>query len=89
MFDAAPVYFHFMECVLINEVQSAAAVHENLGEPKAVHDWTEDQGGWCSDCPVFWFVAGIKSYSRVVPRVYFCDFADFSELVECPFAPIV
>ena len=41
--NAAPVYFHFLEGFLVNEVQSAATVHEYLGKAKAVHYWTKDQ----------------------------------------------
>ena len=89
LLDAAPVYFHFIECVLVDEVWSAAAVHEHFSEPKSIHNWIEDQGGWCSDWPEFWFVTSIESYGRVVPGVYSCDLADFSEVMEGPFAPIV
>ena len=32
----------------MDEVQSAAAVHEYLCKPEAVHYRTEDQCGWCS-----------------------------------------
>ena len=56
---------------------------------KAIHDWTEDQGGWYPNCPEFWFVIGIESYGRVVLGVYLCDLVDFSEAAECPFAHIV
>ena len=78
-----------MECVLINEIKSAATVHEDLGESKTVQDGTEDKSGWCSDCPVFWFITDIKGYSRVIPRVYRGDLTDFGEVGECPFALIV
>ena len=42
LLDAALVYLHFVERVLINEVESAAAVHKDFCKSKAVHDGTED-----------------------------------------------
>ena len=44
-------------CVLIDEVQSVVAVHEYLGESKAIHYRTEDHCGWCSGCPEFRFAS--------------------------------
>ena len=64
-------------------------MHEHLVESKAIHNWIEDQGGWCLDCPEFWFVTGIEIYGHVVLRVYCCDLADFGEVAEGPFASIV
>ena len=49
LLDADSIYLHFTECVLVNEVQSAPAVHEHFSELKAIHNWVEDQGGWCPD----------------------------------------
>ena len=49
LLDAALVYLHFMERVLVDEVQSTTAVHDHFSEPKAIHNWIEDQGGWCPD----------------------------------------
>ena len=79
LFNAALVYFHFIESFLVNEVLSATAVHEHFGELKPIHNWIKDQGGWCSDYPVFSFVTAINSYSYVVPRVYCCYLTDFGE----------
>ena len=39
LLNAAPVYFHFMECVLINEVQSATTIHAHFSEAEAVYNW--------------------------------------------------
>ena len=87
--NAALVYFHFLKGFLINEVQSAAVVHEYLGKTKVVHYWTEDQCGWCSGCSEFRFITGIKGNSRVTPWVYCCYLVDFGKVAECPFLHIV
>ena len=42
LLDAASVYLHFIERVLVDEVQPAAAVHEHFSEPKAIDNWIED-----------------------------------------------
>ena len=80
--DAVPVYFHFSKGFLINEVQSAASIHEHLGEAKAVHYGTEDQCGWCSGCSEFRFVTGIEGNSRVTPWIYCCYLVDFGKAAE-------
>src|SRR3954468_10051305 len=87
--NAVPVYFHFSKGFLINEVQSAATVHEYLGESKAVHYWTEDQCGWCSGCSEFRFVTAIKSNGHVTPWVYCCHMVDFGKAAECSFLHII
>ena len=87
--NAALVYFHLIEGFLIDEVQSASAVHEHFSEPEAIHDWTKDQSGWCSGCSELRLVTRIEGYSRVVPWIYCCDVVDFSEAAECSLAPII
>ena len=87
--NAAPVYFHFSEGFLVNEVQSAATVHEYLGKSKVVHYRTKDQCGWCSGCSEFRFIAGIIGNSRVTPWVYCCYLVDFSKAAECSFPHII
>ena len=87
--NAAPVYFHFVKGLLINEVQSAVAVHEYLGKTKAVHYWTEDQCGWCSGCSEFRFVAGIEGDIRVAPWIYCCYLVEFGKAAECSFPHVV
>ena len=87
--DAVPVYIHFLESFLIDEVQSAAAVHEYLGKMKVIHYWTEDQCGWCSGCSEFWFVTGIKGNGRVTPWVYCRYLVDFGKAAECPLSHII
>ena len=89
LLNAAPVYFHFLKGFLINEVQSAATIHEYLGKTKDVHYWTEDQCGWCSGCSEFRFITGVKSDSRVTPWVYCCYLVDFGKATECPFSHII
>src|SRR3954466_9336634 len=79
----------FLKGFLINEVQSAASIHEYLGKSKAVHYWTEDQCGWCSGCSEFGFITGIKSNSRVTPWVYCCYLVDFGKAAECSFSHII
>ena len=39
LLNASLVHLHFIECVFLDEVQSAAAVHKHFGESKAVHNW--------------------------------------------------
>ena len=36
--------------------------------------------GWCSGCPEFRFVTGIKVNSRVTPWVYCCCLVDFGKV---------
>ena len=36
---------HFPHCVLIKQVQAAAAVHEDSSEVKSVNDWVKNQCG--------------------------------------------
>ena len=88
LLNVAPVYFHFVEGFLVDEVQSAGAIHEHFGEPKAIHNWTEDQRGWCPDCLELRFVTGAESYGRVNSGIYCCDLADFGEAAECSLAPV-
>ena len=83
--NVVPVYFHFLKGFLINEVQSATAVHEYLGKTKAVHYSAEDQCGWCSSCSEFRFITGVKGDGCVTPWVYCCHLVDFGKAVECPF----
>ena len=87
--NTAPVYFHFLKSFLVNEVQSAAAIHEYLGKSKAVHYWTEDQCGWCSGCSEFRFVAGVEGEGRVAPRICCCYLVDFGKAVDRSFPHIV
>ena len=70
LLDAASVYLHFIERVLVDEVLSTASVHEHFSKPEAVHDWTKDQCGGCSGCSEFGFITGIEGNSRVTPRIY-------------------
>ena len=44
-FDPRGVYTHFAHCILIEEVQAAAAVHKYSGEVKFVDDGVMDQWG--------------------------------------------
>ena len=39
LLDAALVHLHFIECAFVDEVQSAAAIHEHFGEAKTIHNW--------------------------------------------------
>ena len=39
LLDACSVNMHFVERVLVNEVKSTVAVHEDFGESKAIHNW--------------------------------------------------
>ena len=39
LLDATLVYLHFIERVFVDEVQSAAAIHEYFSEAKAVYNW--------------------------------------------------
>ena len=39
LLDATLVHLHFVERIFVDEVQSAAAVHEHFVESKAVHNW--------------------------------------------------
>ena len=38
-FDPSGVYTHFVHCVLIKQVQAAAAVHKDSREVESVDDW--------------------------------------------------
>ena len=89
LLNAALVYFHFVEGFLIDEVSSAATVHEHFSKPEAIHNWTKDQSGWCSGCLELRFVIGIEGYGCVVPWIYCCDVADFGEAAERSLTPIV
>ena len=39
LLDATLVQLHFIERVLVDEVESAATVHEHLSDPKTIHNW--------------------------------------------------
>ena len=39
LLNATLVHLHFLERILVNEVQSTATIHEHLGEPEAIHSW--------------------------------------------------
>ena len=38
-FDSRGVYTHFADCVLVKQVQAAAAIHKDSSEVKSVNDW--------------------------------------------------
>ena len=38
-FDPRGVYTHFAHCILIKQVQAAAAVHKDSSEMKSVNNW--------------------------------------------------
>ena len=44
-FDPRGIYTHFVHCILIKQVQAAAAVHEDSCEVECVNDWVKDQCG--------------------------------------------
>ena len=44
-FDPRGVYTHFAHCILIEQVQAAAAVHKDSSEVKSVDDGVKDQCG--------------------------------------------
>ena len=39
LLNANFVHLHFLERIFVDEVQSAATVHEHFSEPKAIHNW--------------------------------------------------
>ena len=44
-FDPQGIDTHFAHCILIEQVQAAAAVHKDSSEVKSVNDGVEDQCG--------------------------------------------
>ena len=38
LLNAAPIYFHFVECIFVDEVKSDSTIHEHFGKSKAVHN---------------------------------------------------
>ena len=79
----------FLKSFLVNEVQSAAAVHEYLGKAKAVNYGTKHQCGWCSGCLEFRFVAGVEGDGCVAPWVCCCYLVDFGEAADCSFPHVI
>ena len=58
-FDPRGVYTHFAHCILIEQVQATAAVHEDSCEMKSVDDWVENQCG----------EAAMMDTGRMVPAI--------------------
>ena len=58
-FDPRGVYTHFAHCILIEQVQAAAAVHKDSGEVKSVDDGVKDQCG----------ISAMSDTSGVVPAI--------------------
>ena len=44
-FDPRGIDAHFAHCVLIKQVQAAAAIHKDSREVESVNDWVKDQCG--------------------------------------------
>ena len=44
-FDPSGIYTHFAHCILIDQVQAAAAIHKDSSEVESVDDGVQDQCG--------------------------------------------
>ena len=44
-FNPRGIYTHFAHCILIEQVQAAATIHEDSLQMESINDWVEDQCG--------------------------------------------
>ena len=82
------VYTHFAHCVLVKQVQAAAAIHKDSSEMVSINYWVEHQGNRSSVLDTGRMIPVIKSDRAGRPGIEFGGDGLHNVYVsECAFAP--
>ena len=88
MANSCRFYSHFADCVLIYQIKTTAAVHEDSGEMVSVDYWVKHQGSQSSVSNTCQVIPAIKSDRAGRPRVELRGDGLYGAYVsECVIAP--